>query len=195
MPKRFQWDVKPADQNPSTLKININHQWHEFRLEKEVQPNMTLAYLLREKLGYTGLKIACDEGACGACTVIMDGKTVNSCHVYAFQAAGRSVETIESMGTFEKPHRLQTALSDEGAVQCGFCTPGLIASVHDLLDRVPNPDEIEIREALSGNICRCTGYGRIVSAVQLAARTRTAVIDEEIAALEDELGDTGSDEL
>ena len=159
----------------------------------------SLLFVLRDRLGFVAAKGACEQGECGSCSVLVDGDLVCSCLVLAASAVGRDIVTVEGLSPDGSLTDVQRAFIDEGAVQCGFCTPGLIASVHDLLDRVPNPDEIEIREALSGNICRCTGYGRIVSAVQLAARTRTAVIDEEIAALEDELGDelgdTGSDEL
>lgn len=130
-----------------------------------IDPDETLAALLR-RLGYKGVKVGCDEGVCGACTVILDGRTVNSCHVYAFQAAGRTVETIEALGTFERPHRLQQALADEGAVQCGFCTPGMILSAKVLLEANPNPTEEEFKEHLDGNLCRCTGYEKIQSALR-----------------------------
>lgn len=146
--------------NTKNIAVTINGEAKSLAID----PDESLAAVLRRE-GFKGVKIGCDEGVCGACTVIMDGKTVNSCHVYAFQAAGRSVETIESMGTFEKPHRLQTALSDEGAVQCGFCTPGMILSAKALLDENPKPDESTLKEHLDGNLCRCTGYEKIQSAL------------------------------
>jgi len=130
-----------------------------------VDPDESLAAVLRRE-GFKGVKIGCDEGVCGACTVILDGRTVNSCHVYAFQAAGRRVETIESLGTFDRPHPLQRALADEGAVQCGFCTPGMILSAKALLEENPKPDESTLKEHLDGNLCRCTGYEKIQAALR-----------------------------
>lgn len=130
----------------------------------EIDPDEGLAAMLR-RLGYKGVKIGCDEGVCGACTVILDGRTVNSCHVYAFQAEGRSIQTIESLGSFEKPHTLQRALADEGAVQCGFCMPGMILSAKALLDENAHPAEAELHEHLDGNLCRCTGYEKIQAAL------------------------------
>jgi aerobic-type carbon monoxide dehydrogenase small subunit (CoxS/CutS family) len=130
-----------------------------------VDPDETLSTVLRRE-GFKGVKVGCDEGVCGACTVIMDGKTVNSCHVYAFQADGRVIETIEVLGTFDQPHRLQQALADEGAVQCGFCTPGMILSAKVLLEAHPHPSEEQLKEHLDGNLCRCTGYEKIQSALR-----------------------------
>lgn len=146
--------------NEKQIKLTINGEAKDVAID----PDESLAAVLRRE-GYKGVKIGCDEGICGACTVILDGKTVNSCHVYAFQAAGRRVETIESLGTFEKPHRLQQALADEGAVQCGFCTPGMILSAKALLDENPKPDDATLKEHLDGNLCRCTGYEKIQSAL------------------------------
>ena len=147
--------------NTKQIKLTINGEARELA----VDPDESLAAFLR-RIGYKGVKIGCDEGSCGACTVILDGKTVNSCHVYAFQADGRTVQTIESLGTFEKPHRLQQALADEGAVQCGFCIPGMILSAKALLDESPTPDEATLKEHLDGNLCRCTGYEKIQSAIR-----------------------------
>ena len=130
-----------------------------------VDPDQKLARLLRE-LGCPGVRIGCDEGVCGACTVILDGRAVNSCHTYAFQAAGRTIETIEAIGTFDQPHRLQTALADEGAVQCGFCTPGLVLSAKALLDREPAPEDELLKRHLDGHLCRCTGYEKIWTAIR-----------------------------
>ena len=124
----------------------------------------SLLYVLRERLGLPGSKGACEQGECGSCTVVMDGAAVCSCLVLAASAVGADITTIEGLtdGTLTD---VQQAFIDEGAVQCGFCTPGLIVAVHHLLDNTPKPSEMEVKEALSGNICRCTGYGRIFAAV------------------------------
>ena len=134
----------------------------------EAEPQETLLHLLREKAGLTGVKCGCELGECGACTVIYNGRAVNSCCVLAEQADGSDVVTIEGIATAEHPHPLQQAFIDAGAIQCGFCTPGMILSAKALLDRNPHPDEDTIRAALSGNLCRCTGYSKIVEAIQLA---------------------------
>ncbi len=133
-------------------------------------PNRTLLDVLREDLGLTGAKDSCSgEGECGACTVIMDGAAINSCLVFIGQADGCSVETIEGLAENEDLHPLQRAFVEAGAVQCGYCTPGVIMASKALLDDVPNPSDAEIREGLSGNLCRCTGYVKIVDAVRMAA--------------------------
>ena len=133
-------------------------------------PNRTLLDVLRHDLGLPGTKDACSgEGECGACTVIMDGAAINSCLVFIGQVGGRSVETIEGLAENGELHPLQRAFVETGAVQCGYCTPGMIMASKALLDHVPNPSNAEIREALSGNLCRCTGYVKIVDAVRLAA--------------------------
>ena len=125
---------------------------------------------LRDELGLTGAKDACGgEGECGACTVIMNGKAVNSCMVFAGQADGAVIVTIEGLGKGNELHPLQKAFIETGSIQCGFCTPGVILSAKALLDRVPDPSEAEIKEALAGNLCRCTGYKKMIEAVQLAA--------------------------
>lgn len=129
----------------------------------------TLLEVLREHLGLIGTKKGCDEGDCGVCTVLMDGQPVNSCLVLAVKAEGHEILTIEGLEQEGKLHPLQEAFVEEGAVQCGYCTPGMVLSSKALLDVNPTPDEAEIRQALSGNLCRCTGYVRIVKAVQTAA--------------------------
>ncbi|MDP8215569.1 MAG: (2Fe-2S)-binding protein [Candidatus Euphemobacter frigidus] len=139
----------------------------------EVRPAETLLDLLR-RLGYKSVKYGCGEGACGACTVIMDGRPVNSCLILAVTVDGREVTTVEDLGTIQKPHLLQSAFVESGAVQCGFCTPGMIMAAKALLDRNPSPSEDEIKEALDGNLCRCTGYVQIIEAVRLAARRMKA---------------------
>ena len=137
-----------------------------------MEPRETLLHVLRERAHLTGAKKGCDLGECGACTVIMDGRAVNSCCVFAIEADGSTVETIEGIGTADEPHPLQQAFIDAGAIQCGYCTPGMIMSAEALLRKNPDPTEDEIRLALSGNICRCSGYVQIVRAVKRAAKER-----------------------
>lgn len=137
----------------------------------------SLLYVLHDRLGLAAAKGACEQGECGSCSVFVDGMLVCSCLVLAASAVGREITTVEGLSPDGSLTDVQQAFIDEGAVQCGFCTPGLIAAVHDLLERtvsggLEGPDELEIREALAGNICRCTGYGRIVSAVTVAAARR-----------------------
>ena len=133
----------------------------------------SLLYVLRERLGLPGAKNACEQGECGSCSVMLDDVLVCSCLVLAAAAVDRSVTTVESLATDGVLSDVQQAFVDAGAVQCGFCTPGLVMAVHDLLDGHPRPDDLAIREAISGNLCRCTGYGRIVEAVRVAVRRRT----------------------
>ena len=135
----------------------------------DVWPGESLLYVLRERLGLPGSKNACEQGECGSCSVYVDGSLVCSCLVLAGQAEGLEVVTVEGIGTGEDLHPVQRAFVDAGAVQCGFCTPGFVVATHDLLRRNPHPDEAEIREALAGNLCRCTGYEKILDAVRLAA--------------------------
>jgi carbon-monoxide dehydrogenase small subunit len=132
----------------------------------------SLLYVLRERLGRIGAKGACEQGECGSCSVLIDGVLTCSCLVLAAAAVGREITTVEGLTPGGDLSDVQQAFVDEGAVQCGFCTPGLVVAVHDLLDRRPRPSDLEVREALSGNLCRCTGYGRILAAVQAAATAR-----------------------
>jgi carbon-monoxide dehydrogenase small subunit len=150
---------------PRAVTFNINGRTHHVALA----PNVTLLHALRD-LGYTDVKSGCEKGDCGACAVLMDGKAVNSCLVLAWQAEGAEILTNSGLGTMENPHPLQEAFADAGAAQCGFCTPGMIISAKALLDRNPHPTEDEIREAISGNLCRCTGYGQIIEAIQMVAQ-------------------------
>lgn len=129
----------------------------------------SLLRVLRHHLDLTGTKNACEQGECGSCTVVMDGELVCACLVMAADAEGASIRTVEGLGNPDVLHPLQEAFVAEGAVQCGFCTPGLIVAAAHLLDRTPRPDDDEIREALSGNLCRCTGYGSVIRAVRAAA--------------------------
>jgi aerobic carbon-monoxide dehydrogenase small subunit len=137
--------------------------------ETEIWPGESLLYALRERLGLPGSKNACEQGECGSCSVLLDGALVCACLVLAAQADGHEVVTVEGVAEGNGLHRVQEAFAETGAVQCGFCTPGLIVATVDLLRRSPEPNEDEIREALSGNLCRCTGYAKIFDAVRLAA--------------------------
>ncbi len=139
--------------------------------EIAVAPNRTLAQVLREDLDLLGTKVGCGIGDCGACTVILDDRPVNSCLVLAVQANGSEITTIEGVADGQDLHPVQQAFVEHGAIQCGFCTPGMILSAKSLLEKNLDPTEHEIREALSGNLCRCTGYQKIVEAVQSAAKT------------------------
>lgn len=150
---------------PKVITITVNNRLHQVALP----PNVTLLRALREYMGYTDVKNGCEKGDCGACTVLLNGKAVNSCMVLAWQADGATVVTNAGLGNSANPHPIQEAFADVGAAQCGYCTPGMVISAKALLDEVPHPSEAEIREAISGNLCRCTGYGQIITAVQLAA--------------------------
>lgn len=141
-----------------------------------VKPGTLLADLLRNVLGLKGTKVGCREGECGACTVLVDGEPVNSCLLPAMKVAGRSVTTIEGLQRGEELDLIQQAFMDEGAIQCGFCTPGMVLTTKALLDRNPDPDERQIREGLSGVLCRCTGYQKIVNAVQKASLARRSSV-------------------
>lgn len=135
----------------------------------------SLLFVLRERLGLPGAKNACEQGECGSCSIRLDDRLVCACLVLAADAEGRSVTTVEGIaGAGDGLTDVQQAFLDEGAVQCGFCTPGLVMSVHDLLDRNPTPDDLELREAISGNLCRCTGYGRILAAARTVVARRGA---------------------
>jgi aerobic carbon-monoxide dehydrogenase small subunit len=141
----------------------------ELREADDVWEGESLLYVLRERMGLPGSKNACEQGECGSCTVYLDGVPVCACLVAAGQAAGRTIVTVEGLASETELHPVQEAFITAGAVQCGFCTPGLIVAAHDLLARMPNPTDLEIREALAGNLCRCTGYEAIMAAVRLAA--------------------------
>lgn len=155
------------------ITLTVNGQVHRL----ETQPNKTLLRLLREELGLTAVKDACGgEGECGACTVLMDGKPVNSCLVLAGQADGHEIRTVEGLAEDGRLHPLQRAFVEAGAVQCGYCTPGAILSALYLLEHHPRPSEEQIREALVGNLCRCTGYAKMIAAVQQAAEEMAHVI-------------------
>ncbi|MDF2874972.1 MAG: cutS [Sporomusa sp.] len=151
-----------------TIAFTLNGQ----KTEIVVEPNLLLVDMLRNRLGLTGTKIGCGEGDCGACTVLIDGKTVNSCLILALQIEGHEVLTVEGLGTYDKLHPLQAAFIDEGAVQCGFCTPGMLLSAKSLLDDNPKPTRQQIAKHISGNLCRCTGYAKIINAIEKVANSQ-----------------------
>ncbi len=150
------------------MKCTVNGQPQEI---DDVWEGESLLYALRERMGLPGSKNACEQGECGSCTVYLDGTPVCACLVAAGQAADRDVVTVEGLAEDDELHPVQQAFLDAGAVQCGFCTPGLLVATHDLLEREPQPSDPEIREALAGNLCRCTGYEKILDAVRQAAAT------------------------
>jgi carbon-monoxide dehydrogenase small subunit len=143
------------------MKLRVNGNDYEI----EVEPHRTLLDVLRYRLGMTGTKEGCGTGSCGSCTVLMDGKAVNSCLVFVAEAEGKEITTIEGLSWEGELHPLQQAFIDEGAVQCGFCTPGMILTAKAFLDANPKPNESQIREAIAGNLCRCTGYEKIIRAI------------------------------
>ena len=160
----------------SQIKIKVNGEWHELTV-----PNKkTLLEVIREDLHLTGTKKMCDTGECGSCTVLMDGMVVNSCIVLAVEANGKEITTIESLSQIGKLHPIQEEFVAKGAIQCGFCTPGMILSAKALLDQNPDPTEFEVKKAISGNFCRCTGYVRIVNAILSAAERLRSENDEGI---------------
>ena len=150
--------------NAKAITLNVNVRRHQVTLF----PNVTLLEALRD-LNYTDVKNGCEKGDCGACAVELNGRVINSCLVLAWQADGARILTNAGLGTMESPHPLQEAFADAGAVQCGYCTSGMIIAAKALLDENPSPSETEIREAISGNLCRCTGYSQIINAVQMTA--------------------------
>ncbi len=148
------------------LEINVNGEWKK----AEVAPHETLLHALRERLGHTEIKEGCGKGDCGACAVLLNGKAVNACLTLALQAHKQKVVTLKGIGTPEKPHPLQESFVRHGAIQCGFCTAGMIVSAKGLLDENPRPTRGEIKRAISGNLCRCTGYKKIVEAIEEASK-------------------------
>lgn len=148
------------------IELEVNGRIHSL----SVFPQRTLLEVLREDLGLTGTKEGCSEGECGVCTVLLDGVPVRSCLLLAVDVRGRKVTTIEGLAKDKELHPIQKAFIEEGAIQCGFCTPGMILSAKALLDQNPSPSEDEVRTAISGNLCRCTGYQKIVKAIQVASK-------------------------
>jgi aerobic carbon-monoxide dehydrogenase small subunit len=154
------------------IRISVNGEWRE----ADAWEGSSLLNFLRDELHLPGSKNACDQGECGSCSIWLDGQLVCSCLVLAAQAHEREVRTVEGLADGDRLHPVQEAFVEAGAVQCGFCTPGLVVAVTDLLDRDPSPDEMIVREALSGNLCRCTGYQKILDAVALAVERRREAI-------------------
>jgi len=156
--------VRPGEK--VKIRVKVNNVWYE----REVEPRMLLVHFLRDELGLTGTRIGCDTSTCGACTVIMNGKSVKSCTVLAVQADGAEILTIEGLSQDGKLHPIQEAFKENYALQCGYCTPGMIMQTYYLLKDNPSPSEEEIRDGLHGNICRCTGYQNIIKAVKDASQ-------------------------
>ncbi|HKI98038.1 MAG TPA: (2Fe-2S)-binding protein [bacterium] len=152
------------------MAVKFNVEINGVRHESEVEPRLLLVHYLRETLGLTGTHVGCETSMCGACTVILDGKAVKSCTLFAVQADGAKITTVEGLKQNGKYHPIQEGFWEEHGLQCGFCTPGMIMSAYDLLSRNPDPTEEEIRHGLEGNLCRCTGYQHIINAVQSAAQ-------------------------
>jgi carbon-monoxide dehydrogenase small subunit len=148
-----------------TIGLTVNGS----KYERMVEPRLLLSDFLRHDLGLTGTHVGCEHGVCGACTVLLDGQAVRSCLMFAVQANGHEVTTVEALGTPEALHPLQEAFQEAHALQCGYCTPGILMSLIPFLEENPDPTEEEIRETIAGNLCRCTGYQHIVDAVQLAS--------------------------
>ncbi len=155
-----------------TERIKVSVSINGLSYTREVEPRMLLADFLRHELGLTGTHVGCEHGVCGACTVLLDGRSARSCLTLAVQADGAEIETVEGLGTVEQLGRVQQAFRDHHGLQCGFCTPGFIMTITDMLRHHSLDNDAEIREALSGNICRCTGYEHIVNAVRELAKER-----------------------
>ncbi len=159
-----------------SLEINVNGEWKK----AEVFPRETLLHALRERLGHAEVKEGCGKGDCGACAVLLNGKPVNACLTLALQAHKQKVITLKGIGTPERPHPLQESFVKKGAIQCGFCSAGMIVAARGLLDENPEPTREEIRKAISGNLCRCTGYKKIIDAIEDAAlKLRRAMDDKQ----------------
>jgi carbon-monoxide dehydrogenase small subunit len=158
-----------------TNNKNITLSVNKVKYERSVEPRMLLSDFLRHELGLTGTHVGCEHGVCGACSVLFDGQPVRSCLMFAVQANGHEILTIEGLGTIDNLHPIQESFIEAHGLQCGFCTPGIIMTLVPYLEKNPNPDETEIRHAISGNICRCTGYQHIVDAVKLAAAKMSVV--------------------
>jgi aerobic-type carbon monoxide dehydrogenase small subunit (CoxS/CutS family) len=158
--------TREGDKLTVTIQLRVNHVTYEV----EVNPTRTLLQVIREDLGLTGAKSGCERGECGACTVLVDGLAVNSCLLPVMEAEGKQIVTIEGLARDGQLHPLQEKFIEVGAIQCGFCTPGMILTAKALLDRNPHPTEDEVRREIAGNFCRCTGYDKIVEAILAAAK-------------------------
>ena len=160
--------TEAPDGQATRISVTVNGRIYH----RSVEPRMTLADFLRDELGLPGTHIGCEHGVCGACTILFDGKAVRSCIMYAVQAGGHDIRTVEALAEGEKLHPLQEAFAKHGALQCGFCTPGFLMTALEFIEHHADPGDEEVRLALSGNICRCTGYQPIVQAVKAAAAAR-----------------------
>ena len=156
--------------NTFDISLTVNN----LEYKRSIEPRLLLSDFLRHDLGLTGTHVGCEHGVCGACTVLFDGQPVRSCLMFAIQANGHKITTIEGLGTMEHLHPIQESFMEAHGVQCGFCTPGIIMTLVPFLEKNPHPDESEIRKAISGNLCRCTGYQNIVDATKLAAERLSA---------------------
>ena len=156
--------------NTFDISLTVNN----LEYKRSIEPRLLLSDFLRHDLGLTGTHVGCEHGVCGACTVLFDGQPVRSCLMFAVQANGHQITTIEGLGTMDHLHPIQESFMEAHGVQCGFCTPGIIMTLVSFLEENPHPDESEIRKAISGNICRCTGYQNIVDATKLAAEMLSA---------------------
>ena len=156
------------------IKVTVNGTEYE----RLVEPRLLLSDFIRHDLGLSGTHVGCEHGLCGACTILFDGESVRSCLIFAVQANGHEIRTVESLGTPEHMHPLQQAFTEKHALQCGFCTPGFLMSLVPFLEKHPDPTEEEIREAIDGNLCRCTGYQNMIGAVSLAAKKMAARQEE-----------------
>lgn len=154
----------------ATVTVTVNGTEHQ----RLVEARMLLSDFLRHELGLTGTHVGCEHGVCGTCTILLDGESVRSCLMFAVQADGHEVTTVEGLGTIEQMHPLQKAFQEAHGLQCGYCTPGFLMTLLPFLEQNPDPSEEEIREAISGNLCRCTGYQKIVEATKLAAEKMAA---------------------
>ena len=152
--------------NTIDVSLTVNNEQYK----RSIEPRLLLSDFLRHELGLTGTHVGCEHGVCGSCSVLFDGQPIRSCLMFAVQANGHEIQTIEGLGTIDHLHPLQEAFMEAHGVQCGFCTPGILMTLVPFLENNPDPDEKEIRAAISGNICRCTGYQNIVDAVKLAAQ-------------------------
>jgi carbon-monoxide dehydrogenase small subunit len=159
-------EANPVEKALSSISLTVN----DISYQRLVEPRLTLVDFLRGELGLTGTHVGCEHGVCGACTVLFDGQPVRSCIMFAVQANGHQIRTVEDLAQGEELHPIQQAFWENSGLQCGFCTPGFLLTALDLLERNPEPTETEVREALSGNLCRCTGYQSIIASVQDAAR-------------------------
>ncbi len=162
--------ANPVEKALRSISLTVNG----ITYRRPVEPRLTLADFLRAELGLTGTHVGCEHGVCGACTVLFDGQPVRSCIMFAVQANGHQIRTVEDLAQGEALHPIQQAFWENSGLQCGFCTPGFLLTALDLLERNPEPSELEIREALAGNLCRCTGYQSIIASVQDAARRMRA---------------------